>query len=567
MYLSQREITMTLASSRSPQTSALSFETSPSVVAGARLILASIVLIAYLIDIPGRVFSSRLTWAVITGYLVYSLVLYAAPRFTNRLVPQSRQPWLDLVWYGLLTAVTDPGASGIFMFFLFAILAASFRQGTLAGIEITLGSVGVYLGIVFLQSYQYAGLEWAALILRSFFLASLGLMIASWGGKERSLKRRLALLREINTLSNPRFGAEQALGATMAKFRAFFDADTCLVLYRDSEHEPYVLRESDRTAGLREAEEVPVEMARLLQPFTSEQAVIHGPVGWLRNGQRSETRIYDVQHGGWRLSRAGEGAHVAELLNAESVLSVPLQAGKETGRLYLCSNHRRFRDSDAVFLAQAAEQAFRLIEHVRMLDRMASAAAAVERKRIVTDLHDTAIQPYIGLKMGLEALRAQASRDNPLTGAIDRLLSMTSGVIGDLRSYVRNLEQHHVAPSNALLAGLHERAQRFFDDFGIRVELDLPERLELSDRLAAEILQFVSEGLSNVRKHTEAGHCRIRLARQGEMLSLQIANPWTGTEPGQFVPRSLAARALALGGKAEVRNAGQETRVQITIPT
>ena len=558
---------MTIAPSRPPQTTVLSFETGPSMVAGARLVLAGIVLVAYLIDIPGQVFSSRLTWAVISGYLLYSLALYGAPKFMDRLIASSRQPWVDLAWYGLLTAVTDPGTSGIFLFFLFAIVAASFRQGTVAGVGITLGSVAVYLGILFLLSYRYASLEWAALILRSFFLVSLGLMIASWGGKELSLKRRLALLREINALSNPRFGAEQALGATMAKFRAFFDADTCLILFHESEHERHVLRESTRAAGLREAETVPEEMARLLQPYTSEQAVIHGPGGWRLEGQRSETRIYDMQHGGWRLSRGGEGANLAELLNTAAFLSVPLQAGKDTGRIYLCSNRRRFRDSEAVFLAQAAEQAFRLIEHVKILDRMASAAAAVERKRIVTDLHDTAIQPYIGLKMGLEALRAQASRDNPLVGAIDKLLSMTSGVIGDLRSYVRNLEQHHVAPSNALLGGLHERARRFFDDFGIRVELELPERLELSDRLAAEILQFVSEGVSNVRKHTAARHCRIRLARKGEMLSLEIANPWTGTGPQGFVPRSMTTRAQALGGRAEVRLEAQHTRIHITIPT
>ena len=413
---------MTITPSQLPHTSALLFDTGPSMIAGARLALASIVLIAYLIDIPGQVFSTRLTWAVISAYLLYSLALYAAPKHMNRLIAHRLQPWLDLAWYGLLTAVTDPGTSGIFMFFLFAVVSASFRQGTLAGIEITLGSVAIYLGIIYMLSYRYASLEWAALLLRSFFLVSLGLMIASWGGKERSLKRRLSLLREINALSNPRFGAEQALGATMAKFRAFFDADTCLVLFHDVEHGSYVLRESDRAAGLREAETMPEEMARLLQPFTNGQAVIHGPAGWRRDRQRNETRIYDMQQGGWHLSRGGEGLHVAELLNTTAFLSVPLQTGKETGRMYLCSQRKRFRDSDAVFLAQAAEQAFRLIEHVRILDRMASVAAAAERKRIVTDLHDTTIQPYIGLKMGLEALKAQASGDNPLTGAIDKLL-------------------------------------------------------------------------------------------------------------------------------------------------
>lgn len=557
---------MTTTPSQPFHTSALSLETNSSMVATARLILASIVLIAYLIDIPGQVLSSQLTWGAISAYLLYSLVLYLGPRHLDRLLGHSRQRWIDLAWYGLLTAVTDPGTSGIFLFFLFAIVAASFRYGTLAGIEITIASVAIYLSIIFVLSYQYPVMEWSALILRSFFLLSLGLMISSWGGKERSLKRRLALLREINALSNPRFGAEQALGAAMSKFAAFFGADNCVVLLHDSEHDHHVLRELDQAGGLRDPDTVPEEMARLLQPFAKEHVVIHGPTGWGLERQRSETRLYDLNQGRSIKSQAEEGAHVAEVLNTAAFLSAPLQAGKETGRIYLCSSRRRFREGDAVFLGQAAEQAFRLIEHVKMLDRMASGAAAIERKRIVTDLHDTAIQPYIGLKMGLEALRAQADRDNPLVGPIERLLSMTGAVIGDLRSYVCNLEQHHVVPSNALAAGIQERARRFCDDFGIQVELDLPERLELSDRLAAEILQFVNEGLSNVRKHTAAHQCQLRLSRQDGMLCLRIANPRSAAEPEQFVPRSITARALALGGKAEVQTDAQRTDVQISIP-
>lgn len=556
---------MTTIPSQPSHFSESSFETISS-IATARLVLASIVLVAYLIDIPGQVLSSELTWAVISGYLAYSLALYFLPQRMNRLIEHSRQPWIDLAWYGLLTGVTDPGTSGIFMFFLFAIVAASFRYGTPAGIKITIASVTVYLGIIFVLSYHYPVMEWAALILRSFFLVSLGLMISSWGGKELSLKRRLALLREINSLSNPRFGAEQALSATIAKFRAFFDADTCLVLLYDSEQGHHILRESDQFGVLHEPATVPAEMAGLLLSFAKDQGVSYGPAQWSLDAERSETRLYDLRHGGWTTSQTNEGADVAEVLNMFSFLSTPLEAGKDTGRLYICSKHRRFRDSEVVFLAQAVEQAFRLIEHVKVLDRMASAAAAVERKRIVTDLHDTTIQPYIGLRMGLEALRAQASRDNPLSGAIDRLLSTTCAVISDLRSYVRNLDQHNVAPSSALVVGIRERARRFWDNFDIRVDLDLPERLEVSDRLAAEILQFVNEGLSNVHKHTAARHCQLRLVRQYDIVCLRIVNPRSTTEPEQFVPRSITTRALALGGKAEVRTDAQRTTVQISIP-
>jgi signal transduction histidine kinase len=547
--------------------SGLSFETSPSLIAGVRLALISIVLLAYLIDVPGHVASTQLTWAAIGGYLLYSLALFAIPDSLRAISAHPSQHWLDLAWYGLLTAVTDPTNSGIFLFYLFAILAASFRQGSAAGIRITFASAFVYVGVVSALSQHQADFEWSALFLRSFFLLSLGSMISLWGGSELALKKRLALLREINSLSNPRFGVDHVLKATMEKLRLFFDADACMLLAYDADTERYTLRESSAAQPGGVSEQIPTALAGSLLPFSSQEAVCFVAIDSNDRVQRPMTRVAGLADGHWTNAPSDLGQGVADILNARAFMSVPLQAGRDTGRLYLCSNRRRFRDSDAAFLAQAVEQAFRLIEHVKILDHMASAAAAVERRRIVTDLHDSAIQPYIGLKMGLEALREQANPANPLAAPIDRLLAMTASVIHDLRSFVRELEREHVAPADALASGIQERARNFRDHFGMQVEVEISETLEVSDRLAAEVLQLVSEGLSNVRKHTSASRCRILLASHGKMLDLRIDNPWDKGEPPRFQPRSLMTRARALGGHVAVDTGDGHTVVHITIPT
>lgn len=545
----------------------LSFETSPSLIAGVRLTLISTVLLAYLIDIPGHVTSSHLTWAAIAAYLLYSLALFAGPRTLRAFAARSWQHWMDLAWYGLLTAVTDPATSGIFLFFLFAILATSFRQGSLAGICMTFGSAGVYLGIVFMLSRRHPEFEWSALFLRSFFLVSLGIMISLWGGSELSLKKRLALLRDINSLSNPRFGVDHVLRATMEKLRLFFDADACTLLFCEPDTGRYVLRESNAVQPGGAPQQIPAELARSLLAFSPHEAAGFTSFGSRGKGRATATRVADLTGGPWRKAAADLGQGIADILNAGAFMSVPLQPGRDTGRLYLTSDKRGFRDGDTLFLAQAVEQAFRLIEHVKILDDMASAAAAVERRRIVTDLHDTAIQPYIGLKMGLEALREQASPANPLAAAIDRLLAMTASVIEDLRSFVRELELHHVASADALGSGIQERARRFRDHFGMHVDVEIREPLEVSDRLAAEILQLVNEGLSNVRKHTTASRCSILLAHHENMLNLRIENPHGAGEPPRFQPRSLVTRARALGGDVAVHIRDGRSMVHITIPT
>jgi signal transduction histidine kinase len=547
--------------------SGLSFETSPSLVAGVRLALISTVLLAYLIDVPGHVASTHLTWAAIAGYLLYSLALYVFPDTLRAIAAHPWQHWLDLAWYGLLTAVTDPATSGIFLFFLFAILATSFRQGSAAGIGITFASAGVYLGIVFALSRQQAEFEWSAFFLRSFFLISLGTMISLWGGSELALKKRLALLREINGLSNPRFGVDHVLKATMEKLRLFFEADACMLLAYDADTGGYTLRESNAAQSGGTAEQIPAGLASSLLLFSAHEAVCFTAIDSNDQGRRSLTRVTDLADGHWKNVPSDPAQDVADILNARAFMSVPLQAGRDTGRLYLSSNRRRFRDSDASFLAQAVEQAFRLIEHVRILDHMASAAAAVERRRIVTDLHDSAIQPYIGLKMGLEAIREQANPANPLMAPIDGLLAMTASVIHDLRSFVRELDRQHAAPADALASNIQQRARHFRDHFGMQVEVKIEAPLEVSDRLAAEILQLVNEGLSNVRKHTTASHCRILLARHANMLNLRIENPWDQGEPPHFEPRSLTIRARALGGHVAVESEDGRSAVHITIPT
>jgi signal transduction histidine kinase len=353
----------------------------------------------------------------------------------------------------------------------------------------------------------------------------------------------------------------------MEKLRLFFKADSCMLLAYDADTERYTLRESNAAQPGSTSEQIPAELARSLLPFSSQEAVCFTAIDSNDPGQRPRIHLTDLADGHRTSAAPDLGQGVADILNARTFMSVPLQAGRDTGRLYLVSNRRRFRDSDAAFLAQAVEQAFRLIEHVKILDDMASAAAAVERRRIVTDLHDSAIQPYIGLKMGLEALRAQANPANPLTAPIDRLLAMTASVIHDLRSFVRGLERQHVAPADALASGIQQRARHFRDHFGMHVEVSISEPLEVSDRLAAEILQLINEGLSNVRKHTTTSRCRILLASHEKMLKLRIENPWGKDAPPPFQPRSLVTRTRALGGHVAVETEDGHSVVHITIPT
>ncbi len=92
----------------------------------------------------------------------------------------------------------------------------------------------------------------------------------------------------------------------------------------------------------------------------------------------------------------------------------------------------------------------------------------------------------------------------------------------------------------------------------------------MTDRLAAELIQMVHEGLRNAWKHTEAGRCVVTLDASDGNLVLCLENDGSPAPPpaaGAFRPRSLTERAESLGGSLEVAQDGAgRTTVRVLIP-
>ena len=95
-------------------------------------------------------------------------------------------------------------------------------------------------------------------------------------------------------------------------------------------------------------------------------------------------------------------------------------------------------------------------------------------------------------------------------------------------------------------------SDRFSEATGIAVRLTVAERLTLNDRLAAEIFQLVVEGLSNIRRHSEASAAAVRLSTSDDRLLLQIEDAGQALQASVFTPKSLTERVEALGGRLRV---------------
>lgn len=79
---------------------------------------------------------------------------------------------------------------------------------------------------------------------------------------------------------------------------------------------------------------------------------------------------------------------------------------------------------------------------------------------------------------------------------------------------------------------------------------------------------MIEEGLSNIRRHSSSSFAKIVITRKTSDLILQLRNQRRHEMNGvPFIPRSIADRAAALGGKTEVfTDANNETVVSVQIP-
>ena len=530
-----------------------------------RLVLALSALLIIYVDPsePDRLV--KITYTTLALYTVYSAVVYFLSIRRQSAFRGIPLHWLDVAWYVVLVSLSSGTNSLFFFFFFFVILAASFSSGYRAGLDVTIVSATLFVTVGYFTTPT--PIEPNRFLLRPVCLATIGYLMAYWGGSETTHKRRLALLKDVSRSSNPRFGVDQTISCIMIKLREFYDAETCLVINTRADSNAHILRRVDRRhaeLGNR-VESVGAEAAQLLA-WPSEWAVTWRPEKrWFRNTACS---IYDFVSGEHVKDVDCEPyAAIVDLLASDTFITIPIyQRNTFTGRLYLTTKGRYFNYSDVDFLRQLMDHVMPMIDNIELVDRLASQASEYERQRISRDIHDSAIQPYIGLKLGLEALRRHMTNGDEVAGGLAELVERTDSVIRDLRTYVGVLQgpasgEH----SNVLSSSVERHAKQLGEFYGIAVDVRVATTANMNNRLAAEVFQIVREGLSNIKRHTSSAAARIRMTSLNGDMVLDIENDASAGE--SFTPRSITERAIALGGRVSVNvsEAGC-TIVSVVIP-
>ena len=530
-------------------------------IAGMRVVLGTSALLVVLLESMEFKAWGTPIQVTLALYSLYGLLIYHLSLRRNLVVAHKAIPWLDLLWYLPLVIFTRNANSSFYYFYFFAIIVASFTWGLSEGLRLTLASAAIYTIIALVAP---GNRPLTRLMLAPIGLLIFGYIIARWGGYHTQLKNRLKLLKDVTVFSNPRFGIDRTIKAILESIRDFYDAEACLLVIpgKPRDAESYQMYRVAR--GIHPSRSAPPEIgsdaaAQFLSP-SLEHAVI------FRKNKSSHARLFDVKTRVFSEALAGTGDKLSGMLDAQRYLSVPVYYRHQpVGRLYIVNGPMQIDGPAMDFVLQLMDHVTPVMENIRLIDNLASDAAETERRRIAHDIHDSVIQPYLGIQFGLSALDQKLeSGDVGIRENVQELLELTKHELAELRRFVWGLKAGEER-MDVLLPAIERYAERFSLVTGITVDVEARGKVKVNDRLAAELFQIVAEGLSNVRRHAFCRDARVEISCKETSLQLQIKNSrprlavQTDAERAAghdgvraFRPHSIAERAAALGGETQV---------------
>lgn len=200
-------------------------------------------------------------------------------------------------------------------------------------------------------------------------------------------------------------------------------------------------------------------------------------------------------------------------------------------------------------------------------DELQRLALVEDRERISQELHDGVIQSLFAIGLDLEA-----AKSNPRSDAIRRSIAEINHVIRDLRGYIYGL-----TPSLLYERDLHTALLKLAEDFTAKVRITVSASVDpaLAKVLAphsVQLIQFATEALSNVARHSGSTSCSLLLKREDDMAVLEIRDNGVGFDPKEasrmgFGLHSLHERAAHIGGRLIVDSAaGRGTTLRLEVP-
>lgn len=492
-------------------------------VAVARILLGTVGLFAIYIDPTEPIKYAHLAYLLLAAYVIASIAL-AVVYFRGepkRVRLGALGEAMDLTWAAAISLFTAGPNSPFFMFFVFALVAATLWRGlagafyaafvgtTVLAIEAFLLKFGVGLSVL------EGTYDLNMLIMRATYLIIFGLVIGLLGESEKQTRAKWAFRSSIARTINAQtavFPAVQLVGISLLEK---FAAKRVLIF---SEHVStgrcYVWDSVRPESRFREMEERCGKV--LMVPVPEQGRVI-----------RTDAPIFNRRR---TSSALGKEEHFRKMYPFRTALATAFSIGSDwAGRvLVLDPLFTFFRANQMGLLNDVVQQTVTAIHNIYLLQTIGREAGAIERARVSRELHDGSIQGLIGLEMQIDVLKRCAS--GPLRSDLEHAQGVLRSEVRNLRDLMEQLRPIDVG-AGELVSSINDLVDKFSRETGIagRFSAEVGD-ISLSSRVCQELMRIVKEALANVRRHSGATVVAVRLAASQGGYQLLIDDNGKGFE-------------------------------------
>ena len=583
-------------------------------LATARMFLAISALVAVWMD-PGEV-RSVWAYALLAFYIGQGTVIILLLRARQQSTASFRMlvHGADVVWPALISLFTASQSNPFFLFFLFVIAAAAYRWGLwetvmtsissvsllwLESLSLRMGAIGSvnvwlihhHLPIV---KANVADFEPKHLLMRSVYLVVMGLLLGYLAEQQKKLRAEKDVATRMLGLVRMDAGLAGTLSQIVGEVLKLYRCQRALIASRESGNP-----------------RVSLGVVELKKGITEVQWIDPGPSG-------SETYLPDSVATSWYTRSYPDGGEfsilgldsagvlvrdvdpvivhrLAEIHSCQSVCAISFSFGQELlGRIFLLEpNFSSAAEEELHFLQDLVRQVSPAIYNLYLLRRLRRRAGALERARLVRELHDGAVQSLIGVEMQVDVLRRNYhgsmehgslnhgpadQRAEFMAGELERIQKLLREEVLKLRELMQQMQSAEI-DARRLPGFLRDTVQRFQRETGIvaRFLID-DEEIVLPQPVCRELARIAQEALVNVRKHSGAKQVMVQLLETQGRWELIIEDDGTGfpfsgrisqseLDSTGRAPAIIRERVRLIQGELTIESKpGRGSRIEIRVP-
>ncbi|MBJ6749082.1 GAF domain-containing sensor histidine kinase [Geomonas anaerohicana] len=547
-------------------------------IATGRVILSAFFLFAVWLDPSEPTRYAQFTYAILWGYVVYSLVVGAVAWRKGfgwaplHLATHS----IDLLVFACLMFLTTGPNSPFFVYFIFILVCATFRwqwRGTLwtavAAMSITVLLACYPSNLLLEQSF-----ELNRFIIRIAYLAVVAGLLGYLGAYEESMLEILAMLSQWprETLpEEPGTDSQGMLGHAAAILKV-----PRVVLLWEEEDEPWLHQLCWTAEGCRYEWKEPGVFGEIVTEGLEQASFFTREAGSSRG-----LVVCNTLAGLQQRHCAPLHPEFVRAFNVTSACVSPLNGERISGYL-VALDRRHFTPDDLVLGGIVAHEIAARLDHALLLKQLQQGAAADERLRLAHDLHDGLLQSLAGAGLQLAAVSRLIESDP--AGARESILQVQQLLAAeqrDLRTQINDMKplfSRRKTEEFGLVKRLDELAGRIKRQWEVACSVTCHTPApRLQRNMAREIYFVVHEALINAVRHAGATTLRAEIRFDAQWARITVIDDGRGFgfqgcyDQDQLSdlkrgPVTLRERIDALNGKLVIDSSERGARLDITLP-